>query len=73
MRATIQTIVNVLQFSGHNFTFHENKNINESIFASNIFSQQAKDKQSQVYTLDFLIKVFRWRKYSLFSAVAKVI
>ena len=23
---------------------HENKNINESIFASNIFSQQPKDK-----------------------------
>ena len=44
MRATIQTIVNVLEFSGHNFTFHENKNINESIFASNIFSQQPKNK-----------------------------
>ena len=44
MRATIQTIVNVLEFSVHNFTFHENKNINESIFASNIFNQQAKHK-----------------------------
>ena len=44
MRATIQTVVDVLEFSGHNFTFHENKNINESIFASNIFSQQPKDK-----------------------------
>ena len=60
MRATIQTIVNVLEFSGHNFTFHENKNINESIFASNNFSQQAKDKPiTSLHAGFFLIKIFR--------------
>ena len=28
MQARIQTITDVLEFSGHNLTFHENKNIN---------------------------------------------
>ena len=58
MQARIQTIVDVLEFSGHNFTFHENKNINDSIFASNIFSQQPKDKPITSLHPEFFNKVF---------------
>ena len=58
MQGRSQTIVDVLEFSGHNFTFHENKNINASIFASNIFSQQPKDKQITSLHPEFFNKVF---------------